>query len=186
VDGDDRVVELKTTNAGTRVEPVQALGRVLDDGPAWEYACAFQRRDFDRVIGLTWWMQERLDRVRLEWPDSSGVEQAAADLRRRLATYSVEGNQLRPEGIEDQYVFAPGAVLSVVRRDAGRDDLAKDVAERMWIRVIYPDERHAPRNEFGRPIREMTVGINVATDGFVLKASVIGNVEFERDLIQMW
>ncbi len=147
------------------------------DGIAIGYARAFQQSAWDDIIEWTWWMQERLERVQLESSDPAALARARVQLRARLRKRVVEGNQLRPEGIEDQYIFAPGALLEVVSVDAGRQDLVKPVRQRTWIGVTYPTRSCAPRDEAGNPLRTITVGVNVSTDGFVLKANVIGNLD---------
>ena len=164
--------------AGQLRPPVAASGETTrPDNVAIRYARAFQRGAWDEVIGLTWWMQERLAWVQLQSADAADLAEARRGLRARLRKRSVPGNQLRPEGIEDQYIFTPEAEFEEVGVDAGRTDLAKPVRERMWIRVTYAERNRAPRDEAGRPIRSITVGVNVSTDGFVLKAGVVGNLD---------
>ena len=107
-----------------------------------------------------------------------------ASLRRRSSQRLAEGNRLRPEGIEDQYVFAGGVTVTPVGIDAGRDDLERPVKDRTWVRVTFPDRSTALRDEAGLPIRSLVAGINVSEDGFVLKANVVGNLEIDADSIQ--
>lgn len=149
----------------------------IREATALRYAKAFQEGAWDDVIALTWWMQERLERVAVASSDPEAEEEARRVLRARLRERTVEGNQLRPEGIEDQYIFPAGARLEVVYVDDGHEDLAKPVEKRVWIRVIYPTLHEAPRDLKGDPIRFIVVGVSVSTDGFILKASVVGNLE---------
>ena len=150
---------------------------------ALRYAQALKEGDWETVIDQTLWMRERLDYVRLE----GGGEEAAArereHLARRLAERSPEENQLRPEGVEDQFVFAPGAEIAVAGVDAGRDDLERPVAARTWLRVTYPRQAQALRDAQNLPIRALTAGVNVDEKGYVLKAGVVGNLEIDMDSI---
>jgi len=150
------------------------------EGLAMAYARAFQSGAWDNIIRRTCWMEARLARVRLESSDPAAVVRAMADLRARLSERSVEGNHLRPEGIEDQYVFTPGARLEVIGADDGRQDLAEPAKGRTWIRVTYPDHARAPCDEKGRPLRSLVAGLNLNGNGLVLKANVLGNLEFQE------
>jgi hypothetical protein len=92
-----------------------------------------------------------------------------------------EGNQLRFEGIEDQYVFSPAATLEIAGTDGGRSDLERPAAYRIWILVTYPERRWALLDPDRLAIRSLRVGVNVTHDGFVLKANVIGNLDVQWD-----
>ena len=108
------------------------------------------------------------------------VEKAREALCERVLGRAVEGNQLRPEGVEDRYVFSPGATIEEIGTDEGRNDLAQPARERTWFRVTYPSKDHALFDTTGRPIRTLDVAVNVSAEGAVLKASVVGNVEINR------
>lgn len=152
-----------------------------------QYARAFQTGAWDDIIAMTWWMQERLERVALRSSDPAEGERARQRLRAHLSRRAVAGNQLRPEGIEDQYVFAPGGELTAVSTDTGRETLAKPVSQRTWIRVTYPEPARALRDEEGNTIRSILVGVNVSQEGFVLKANVIGNLDIRKESYRyMW
>ncbi len=150
-------------------------------GIAQRYASAVQGGDCARAIELTWWMQERLRLTIKSGKDAQGP--AMEDLCNSIKERTAEGSRLRPEGIEDQYVFAPLAQVAVTSLDAGRQDLVKPVMERVWIHVSYPVPTQAIRDGNGTPIKSLTVGVNVSTDGYVLKAGVIGNLEIDIDSI---
>lgn len=154
-----------------------------DAAAALRYAQALMDGDWDTVIDQTLWMRERLDHVRLE----SGSEEAVARERMRLMQWLAERtppeNQLRPEGVEDQFVFAPGTAVAVARVDAGRDDLERPVVSRAWLRVTFPRRDQALRDARNLPVRAITVGVNVDNNGRVLKAGVIGNLEIDEDSI---
>jgi len=149
------------------------------DGIALRYAAAVQEGNDAEVIRMTWWMTERLERVRMATDNEEAWETAYQGLCKQIGEWSVEGSQIRPEGIEDQYIFVPGATFEVAGVDAGRTNLAKEVGERTWIRVTYPVRSRAPRDRAGEAIRRLTVGVNVSRDGYVLKSGVIGNLDIE-------
>jgi len=161
----------------------------LPDCIAVRYARALQTRRTDEIIHMTHWMQERLKRVRLSCSVPAREEAAREELRHDILTRTLEGNRLRPEGVEDKYIFAPGARLEVIgsdkREHAHEDPLSCPVKERTWLRVVYPNPITALRDETGRPIRSIVVGVNVSPDGYVLKAGILGNVEIRRDTISL-
>ncbi len=108
------------------------------------------------------------------------METARRWLRDRLSRRSPEEKQLRTEGVRDKYVFSRDARLEVVGVDAGRKDLAKEVVGRVWIRAVYSNASSALRDESGRPIHGITVGVNVDENGRILKANVLGNLDILR------
>ena len=151
---------------------------------AWRYALAVRDSNCSEIIRMTLWMNERLDRVRAGHGDSEELEAARQALCRQITHRTIEGNQLTAEGVEDQYFFAPGVALELVGIDEGAASLKRPVAERSWIRVTYPHRRRALRDEGGRPIRSIVVGVNVSEDGYILKAGVIGNLDVDRESIR--
>lgn len=154
-----------------------------DNALALRYARACQSGDCDEIIGLTGWMRDRLRRSALETPGDEAQEAVRDELRARLQERTVEGNRLRPEGVEDMYVFAPGTQVEFVASDRGREDLSEVVRERVWLRVTYPAPDRALRDETGRPIRSIIVGVNVSAEGYIVKAGVLGNLDVDRDSI---
>lgn len=156
---------------------------------ALRYARALQAGRADQVISMTHWMQERLKRVQLSSSAPADEETARAELRSDILLRSLEGNRLRPEGVQDKYIFAPGARFEVIgsdkRENGGDDPLTRPVKERAWLRVVYPNAATALRDEMGRPIRSIVVGVNTSPEGYVLKAGVLGNVEIQYDTISL-
>jgi len=164
------------THAGTetRAEPADV---------AMRYVQACQDGAWDAVIKTTAWMCDRLNRAAADNTREAAADELCEALRQRTA----EGNRLRAEGIEDVYVFAPGAKVRVVRTDSGRDDLERSTRGRVWLELVYPVRDMAPRNQEGRAIRSLMAGLNVSDDGLILKASVVGNAEVDVDsIVDRW
>ncbi len=146
---------------------------------AFRYAIAVQEGHCGEILRMTEWMNERLDRVQSE-SGGAAVEAERRRLCERAQRRNVERNQLSPEGAEDQYVFSPGARLTPVAVDEGEEGLSRPVRDRTWILVEYPSPHRALRGPGGEPIRSLLAGVNVSTDGYVLKAGVIGNLTIDR------
>ncbi|NUM55713.1 MAG: hypothetical protein HUU46_18895 [Candidatus Hydrogenedentes bacterium] len=181
--GRDMGVPVAAATVSAEVKPTP-----IDGGNALAFAKALQANDCDEVIRLTAWMSDRLRRVALESSDPVYVAKARKKLCEKILARPYEDNVLRKEGIDDQFVFAPGAQLEVVSKDDGRSDLGTAVAERVWIRVTYPRRETAPLAPVAagspdmKPVRQWTVGVNIAREGEqVLKAAVQGNLEIKRD-----
>lgn len=155
-----------------------------EDSAGWRYAQAVVQEDWNTVIGLTLWMQERLERARTQAGGPEAQEAVRRALAQSLAEQHLADNQLKQEGVEDAYVFSPGATLEFVGRDAGREGLERPTAERLWIRVAYPARERALRDPVGLPIRSLRVGVNISPDGFVLKSNVVGNLDIDWESIQ--
>jgi len=149
----------------------------------WRYAQALQRGHFAWVVEHTLWMQERLQRVKGELRDNESVEKSRQALFQRLSVRKAAKNQLTPTGIADQYIFAPGTRLEFLSVDAGRTGLAEPTAQRIWIRVSYPERDKALRDVTNIPIRSIAVGVNVSHDNKILKANIVGNLEIALDSI---
>lgn len=165
----------------TSPKPSEDSG-TLQRSPAMRYAHALQESDCDAVIGMTWWMNERLRNAAID-DRKGGVDQVRSELCEEIQDRAIEGNRLRPEGVEDRYLFAPGVDLEALYRDRGRDDLEQPVDHRLWVQVTYPTPSKALCDEHGRPIRSIRVGVNVSREGYVLKASFIGNLDLNRGSI---
>lgn len=158
---------------------------VADDvgATAMAYAQAMQRNQGEEVVRMTLWIQDRLSRLRLNGADEAALQEESAKLARRTQDRRIEGNQLSSEGLEDRYIFAPGARLELLGVDAGRTDLAQPSKGRAWLRVTYPMKTTAPRGSRELPIRSIIVGVNVSKQGLVLKAGIVGNLEIDLDSI---
>lgn len=155
---------------------------VVRDSVAWRYAKAYQDGNWSQVLELTLWMEDRLAFV----ARSDGADAVAQERENLIAQVSerrIADNHLRDVGVDDQYIFIPGARIEYVRDDAGRDDLEAAVARRTWFRVTYPAREKALLDKEGLPIRSVLVGVNVSLDGRVLKAEVVGNLDIDWDTI---
>ena len=174
---------------GTEKEPSGVAGDSIREGApgstgsieqssAWRYAMAYRDGNWTEVMALTEWVQERLAFVE----QSEGADGLAAErerLIRELGTRTLEDNRLSDEGVDDQYVFSPGATIEYDSVDNGRDDLDGPTARRTWLKVAYPAREKALLDRDGVPIRSLVVGINVSADGHVLKANVFGNLDID-------
>ncbi|MBI2425010.1 MAG: hypothetical protein HYV27_19450 [Candidatus Hydrogenedentes bacterium] len=158
---------------------------LAESGPlqaAWHYVHALQEGDWDAAIDRTLWMQERLGVA----ASSGGAEaemEARRALRAQLASRNVEGNRLRPEGVEDQYVFTPAATVRYLGSDSGAEDLEAPVGKRVWMEVSYSEKSLALLDRDAVPIQRLRVGVNVSAEGQVLKASIIGNLNIDKTTI---
>lgn len=150
-------------------------------GPARRYVTAVQEGRCEEIIAMTWWMEERLRYVRTTASKPEEVEDAHERLCATILERTPEGNQLTPEGIEEQYVFTPAAQIEILGADRGRDDLEKPVRHRTWMEVTYQTKNRALRDRSGNAIKSLIVGVNVSTDGYVLKAGVVGNLDIDLD-----
>ena len=150
---------------------------------AQRYVTAVQNGVCSRVIELTWWMQERLAYVRENTDAPVDDGETLNELCESITSQRSQSVRLRAEGIEDPNVFVQMAEVRMIRLDEGRSDLAKPVRNRVWLRVKYPVPTGAVADQDGNPIKSMVVGMNVSTDGYVLKAGLIGNLEIDFDSI---
>ncbi len=153
-----------------------------DDSIAMRYAAAVQDGNCDEIIRLTLWMRDRLNYVRFETGgDQASVDEARTELCDDVQTRRVEGNRIALAGIDDQYIFVPGAAIEAVSAGPGRSDLAKPVNKALRVRVTYPLASRAPKSESGASIRSLEASIYVSSDGYVLKAGVVGNLDIDWD-----
>lgn len=147
---------------------------------ALQYVQEMQAGKYEQALFRVAWVQERLARVR----SASGDAEAESKELRTLAAEQAPGDRsravLEKEGIEDSYIFVPRAEITVAGADGGRVGLERPTAGRAWLSVSYPDPSNAPKNDTGRPIRGLTVGLNMSEDGYVLKADIVGNLEIDR------
>ena len=147
-----------------------------DSQEAVTYAEAVQAGRCNQIIDMTWWMQERLGII-----EPGEILKAKGDLCKGILNRADEKNEVTPEGVEDQFIFVPGATIEVVGMDRGRTGLAKPTAKRIWMQVRYPVKSTALRDAAGNRIRALVIGMNVSEDGYILKADVVGNLEIDLE-----
>ena len=118
-------------------------------------------------------------------PDCQGkgigalLYEARRELCRRLTDRRLENAQFGPSGVEDRYIFMPGADVEVIGVEGGRDDLSRNTEECVVFQVTYPAPERALRDEQGQPIRSLKTRVWVSREGFVLKAGVLGDAEVD-------
>jgi hypothetical protein len=157
-------------------------GAPIEGGAALEYAIALQENNCPAVIDLVWWIQERLRIAQI----SDGADAIRSERERlcaRITNRAIGQGRLTAEGIEDQYIFRPGAKIEVQARDDGMTGLDKPVEYRVWFTVTFGSINSAIFDESGRAIRSMRIGVNVSPDGYILKAGVTGNTEIDWSAI---
>lgn len=156
-----------------------------DNDPALRYAVAVQEGHCEQVMEMTRWIRERIAYVKATETDPAAVEQTREEICADMQERPVEQNVITPEGIEDKFAFPPGASIEVVRRDQGHPGLDEPLSHRTWLRVRYPVERYAPRDQLGRIVQSMVVGVNVSEQGMIVKAGVRGNIEVDESAIEV-
>ena len=152
---------------------------------ALDYAQAVQTNDVETILASIHWVRERLAYMDMVMGDPSAREEARARLGETLVDRAPEGNALAAEGVEDQYVFRPGAHIEVVAADEGREGLEQPVARRVWLRVTYPSPTAALRDNAGNPIHALNVGVNISREGGVLKSNVLGNLDIDFNSVSV-
>ncbi len=152
---------------------------------AVKYAEAVKRGDCETIIEKTWWMQESLEVAFEEVGDALDTEEFRGKLCEGATVRNAGENVLTSSGIEDKYLLTPGVEIVPVDADEGGLELARPVGERVWLRLRYPTKLMAPLDSDGNRIREITVGVNISRDGFVLKAEVMGNLEVNWDSVSL-
>lgn len=161
---------------------------IMPEAPAndagMRYAQAVMAGDWETVIAQTLWMRERLAYVASTSAAGDDARQEAIDaLAGELSDRAPVEAQLLPEGVEDKYVFSPGAELEWLGQDEGEEELEQPTDRRTLIRVTYPVKSRALRDEANIPIKSLVVGVNLTIEGEVLKANTVGNLDILRETI---
>ena len=165
----------------TGVRPIQGDWTQM---PAWRYARAVADGDLETAIAMTLWMQDRLAFRRTETGDEVEVAKTREELAAGLREHTVEGNRLTAEGVEDQYLFAPGVDFAIVGELPGDTDLEAPVEQKVLFRIVYPRKETALCDSEGRPIHVLVAAIETNKDGMVLKAGIAGNAVLLRGTIR--
>lgn len=169
----------KEIDAGTTTDSVSLKRHA--NGAAMRYVRAMLDGNCDEAIALTLWMNDRIELSQLKNPEQ--VADVREELCESLTDRRIEGNRLAEEGMEDQYVLAPGSRVTLVSVDEGRGDLERPVSSRVWVQVVYTRKERAPLDLGGLPIRSLLAGISTTHDSYVLKAAVVGNLEIDYEYI---
>lgn len=173
-----RIRSANAINSGPATETGGSPDSPMEDSAAWHYARAYQEGDWNTVLRMTLWAQERLQLIR-----SSGTAEDVSKeedaLLASFGTRTMVENRLLDTGVDDQYIFTPTAALVFDTVDEGRQDLEMPVARRTWMTVTYPARERALLDSESLPIRSVRVGVNVSHDGYVLKANIIGNLDID-------
>jgi len=158
----------------------------LQNHPGLRYAEAVKAGDWDEVMRRTPWIRERLEYVSVNEGGEEAKQLALSELREQFMDRSPGGveNHLRPEGVEDQYLFNAAAQLEPVAVDQGLDGLEAPVESRLWIRITYPTRELALRDMNQLPLRSLVAGVNMGADGDILKANTVGNAEIKVGSVQ--
>lgn len=158
----------------------------LQNHPGMRYAEAVKAGDWDEVMRRTPWIRERLEYVSVNEGGEEAKQLALSELREQFMDRSPGGveNHLRPEGVEDQYLFNAAAQLEPIAVDQGLDGLEAPVESRLWIRVTYPTRELALRDMNQLPLRSLVAGVNVGANGDILKANTVGNAEIKAGSMQ--
>lgn len=169
-----------TMQAGAGVVPPESvpLEVRLADHPAVRYAHAMLDNDCETVIGLTLWMGERLQHARIHGGDD-GHREARDALCRRVFERRLEDAEWSTSGVEDRFVFQPGARVEILGLEEGRRDLERTAMEGVRFRVAYATPERALRDASGTPIQSLETVVWVSREGLVLKAGVIGDAEVD-------
>ena len=167
-----------------RIDALRASGspEMLEDESvqlAERYVTAIKAGNCEDVIALTLWMQERLRSAPESDPDAK--KRIRDELCASILDRTPENNNLGPLGVEDRYILSTLSNTEVVGLDEGRDDLSRPARKRVWFKVAYPSKSVAVKDEDGNALASLIVGVNVSTDGYVLKSGVRGNVDIDFD-----
>ncbi len=160
-----------------RMDPDDTPVEILE-GPSLRYIQAVQGGEWDTVVGMTQWMQERLAQTIEEAGDTAKAT-TMQDLQEQLSLDQASPAQLQVQGVEDVGVLRESAKVEYLMSDGGLQDLALEVKRRDWFRVTYPVRSQALLDDKGLPLRAVTVGVNISADDLILKSNVIGNLEID-------
>lgn len=168
-------------NAGNA--PPISLGQATQESLVHRYITAYQSQNCAEITACTEWIQERLNPL-----GNDGITQfnaAQKKLCSELLSRKSGENQVEILGIRDIYLMPTTVTYKVMGADPGRQDLVLPVVERVWIAFEYPNQATAPQTPSGKTIRSLRAGINISTDNTILKGSIIGNWEIDRDSIRV-
>lgn len=146
-----------------------------------QYVLAYQSKNCDEVIQLTWWIQERMAHIESQY--EGNAEQIALEqsqLCEELFEHNPDQSSINILGLHDQSLMGPISTIKIIGADSGRDDLDKPVVERVWVEFVYSNPQTAPRTQNGlSSIHSLIAGVNISQDNLILKGSSRGNWEID-------
>jgi hypothetical protein len=169
-------------NAGNT--PPITLGQATQDSIVDRYITAYQTQSCGEIIEITEWIRERLTTLQSE--GTAQFDAAQKKLCAELLSRNSKENQIELLGIRDVYLMPTTVTYKIVGADPGRQDLVLPVLERVWVAFEYPNRATAPRTPSGKAIEKLRAGLNISTENTVLKGSVIGNWEIDRESIRVY
>jgi hypothetical protein len=179
-------IQLNKESSDTDEHLSEALHPARYRSIAESYIRAFQAENCAEITRLTWWMQERLLFLQEQTLDETERTRALEEMCTEVRRDRTAPHLLTVEGIADQYVLTPQSTFDILGADQSTDKLAKPAAERVWVRVSYPNKAVALKDGKTNPIKSLVIGIHISTDEYILKAGIRGNIEIDLERIAYW
>lgn len=173
---------------GAETQPASALAPSAAGRVALGYIQAVQSRDFERIFGMTQWMQQRVEYIRLESGPQSAQHEIEVFYQEEKEDFfsRAAGPELTEEGIADAHLFEQGAVIRVVEVREGfwRPVLSKGAPINMVVvEVEYPPSVNAPMAAGEKRIDRLRAALYLTLEGKIIKGSVRGNARVYPDSI---
>ena len=149
------------------------------------YIKAYQMKNCDDVCSMTWWIQERMEKINKQYSDDlTRIEQEKAQMCDNLFAVNPKESTVDLLGLDDQYLLGSMSVYTVIGADPGRMDIEKKVKERVWVKFVYSNPQTAPKLKNNPlPVHSIVAGVNISEDNYILKGSVRGNWEVDLSSI---
>ena len=151
------------------------------------YVTAYQTRNCAEIAKCTQWMIERLQAISEQHSAPEEIEAARGKLCEDVLVRTPGNERLALLGLDDQYLIPQAVTYKVLGADPGRDDLGREVKERVWVLFEYTNKSTAPKTEDGEPIKQLRAGVNISAEHRVLKGAVKGNWEIDiNSILTRW
>jgi|GEM_PF-2210132 len=178
----------ETTKSAEEEPPASTLPSSGSERAALGYVQAVQSRNFERIFGMTQWMQERVEHIRLENGPQGAEDKIETFYQQERDEFfcSVSGAELTEEGIADARLFPQGAVVRIVevREGLWRPVLSKGRPVNMVVvEVEYPLGVDAPTATGEKRVDRVRAALYLTLEGKVIKASIHGNARVYPDSI---
>lgn len=157
-----------------------------EDHPTIVYIRAYQNDDWEKIVELTLWIRERLNKVYEETRSNEKVEEVKNSIVKEISNRDINLNYLKKNGVEDQYLFIRDAKVTPIAWDSKGNFEDERIKEKVWFLIEYSKPSLALRNEKQLPIKSLVVALSINNDGFIVKSSIIGNAEIIWDSITLW